>query len=383
MIVRKIQDRRGNSARGSGTAVFAAAVALCAVWVFAGCGAQPQPEAIKQLGKRFAAGRATHPTAFAPPAPPETVGIDSPYAIAVSGDTAWFTEYSAAVIGRFKPGGSPKRIKLAKDGFPERLTIAHDGAVWFTDAQANRIGCITSGADKAKYYFVPTPESGPAGIAAAGDGAIWFTEHAANKIGVFVPPGSERAKRDGRKGFREFALPEGGGPAGIAIDSKGRVWFAENSGNRIGRITLAPGSDKPIINEYPLPARKRNPNGVAVGGDGNVYFTELAANRIGQVTPMGNVSEMVLPVNAPALDITAAPDGTIWMTVPKAKALCRLRPGYPISAFFLPQTTVPAFIAARADGAVYFTEPNGKIGLFTSAGLLTEFNATDRESAHR
>ena len=170
---------------------------------------------------------------------------------------------------------------------------------------------------------MPTPKSGPAGIAAARDGSIWFTEHAADQIAIFVPPGADRPA-PGTHGFKEFALPRGGGPAGIVAAADGSLWFAENSGNRIGRITLAQNAEAAVITEYPLPVPHSHPNGVAIGGDGNVYFTELAASRIGRITPQGQISEMVLPVAGPALDIVAGSDGIIWMTVPKAHAICRL-----------------------------------------------------------
>jgi virginiamycin B lyase len=140
---------------------------------------------------------------------------------------------------------------------------------------------------------------------------------------------------------------------------------------------LAQDADKPIIAEYPLPVPHSHPNGVAVGSDGDVYFTELAASRIGHITSQGLISEMVLPVAGPALDIVAGGDGSIWITVPRAHAICRLRPGTPITAFYLPETAVPAFITGGADGNLYFSEPTGKIARFTPAGLLTEFKLSD------
>jgi virginiamycin B lyase len=350
-----------------------------------GCGAAPQNAQLNQLGARFAAGRDTHPTKRVPPPPPPAAAplahatITSPYAIAAGSDGIWFTEYSVAVIGQLAPGGALKLIELDRDGFPERLAVARDGALWFTDPRANRIGRIFPGEQRADYHSVPTPESGPAGITAARDGAIWFSEHAADRIAMFVPPGADRPA-PGKHGFAEFALPNGGGPAGIVAVGDS-VWFAENSGNRIGRLTLPEGAEKPEIAEYPLPVPYSHPNGVAAGSDGSVYFTELAANRIGRVTPQGRIEEMVMPVNAPALDIAAGPDATIWMTVPKAHALCRFRAGTPITAFFLPEDTVPAFITAGADGNLYFTEPGGKIGRFTPLGMLTEIDVSGQGSA--
>jgi virginiamycin B lyase len=335
-----------------------------------GCGTTPPQAAMNQLGNRVEAGRATTtPASVHPPSTPG--GIHAPYAIAAGADGIWFTEYSAPMLGLMEFSGVFKRVELDQDGFPERLAIARDGAVWFTDPQGGRIGRIFPDNSKADYYSVPTPRSGPAGIAAARDGCIWFTEHAADQIAIFVPPGADRSS-PGHHGFKEFPLPLGGGPAGIVAAADGSLWFAENSGNRIGRITLPQTAYKAVITEYWLPVPHSHPNGVAVGADGDVYFTELAASRIGKITPRGQISEMVLPVNGPALDIVADREGTIWITVPKSHAICRLRPGTPIIAFYLPETAIPAFIASGADGNLYFTEPTGKIGRFTPVGVMTE-----------
>jgi virginiamycin B lyase len=330
---------------------------------------------MNQLGHRVEAGRDTS-TATVAHSPSSSLGIHAPYAIAAGAAGIWFTEYSAPTLVLMAPVGAFKRVDLDLDGFPERLTVGRDGAVWFTDPQGGRIGRIFPGNSKADYYFVPTPRSGPAGIAATRDGSIWFTEHAADKIAILVPPGADRPTL-GSHGFAEFPLPLGGGPAGIVAAADGSLWFAENSGNRIGRIILDTNSDQPVITEYFLPVPHSHPNSVAVGGDGNVYFTELAASRIGKITPQGQISEVVLPVKGPALDIIAGGDGSIWITVPAAHAICRLRSGAPIAAFYLPETAIPAFIADGADGNLYVTEPTGKIARFTPAGVLTEFRLTD------
>lgn len=330
---------------------------------------------MNQLGNRVEADRGTSTSASAHP-PSGSEGIHAPYAIAAGGAGIWFTEYSATMLGRMEPAGAFKQVELDDDGFPERLTVARDGAIWFTDPQGGRIGRVLPDNNKADYYSVPTPKSGPASIAAARDGSIWFTEHAADQIAILVPAGADRPAF-GEQGFKEFALPLGGGPAGIAAAADGSLWFAENSGNRIGRIELGQNADQPVIVEYPLPVARSHPNSVAVGGDGDVYFTELASSRIGKITPQGRISEIELPVAGPALDIVADAKGTIWITVPRSHAICRLRPGTEIATFKLPATAIPAFIAEGTDGNLYFTEPTGKIARFTPAGVLTEFKLAD------
>ena len=54
------------------------------------------------------------------------------------------------------------------------------------------------------------------------------------------------------------------------------MWFLEQDGNQIGRIT-----PDGTITEYPIPTAKARPN-VVVGADGSLWFTEFRANEVGQ-----------------------------------------------------------------------------------------------------
>jgi virginiamycin B lyase len=112
------------------------------------------------------------------------------------------------MLGLMEFRGGFKQVELDQNEFPKRLTIARDGAVWFTDPQGGRIGRVFPDNNKADYYFVPTPKSGPAGMVAARDGSVWFNEHAADQIGILVPPGADRPS-PGHHGFKEFPLPLG------------------------------------------------------------------------------------------------------------------------------------------------------------------------------
>ena len=73
----------------------------------------------------------------------------------------------------------------------------------------------------------------------------------------------------------EFTLPNAGSvPNGIAAGPDGNVWFAEFSGNRIGRITPAG-----VITEFPVPTPNSQPNGIIAGPDKNLWFTEIGRQQ--------------------------------------------------------------------------------------------------------
>jgi streptogramin lyase len=79
----------------------------------------------------------------------------------------------------------------------------------------------------------------------------------------------------------EFPIPTtGSGSTGISLGPDGALWFTENSGNQIGRITTS-GQ----IREFLIPAADSHPDGITLGPDRALWFTEFAGNRIGRISP--------------------------------------------------------------------------------------------------
>jgi virginiamycin B lyase len=67
---------------------------------------------------------------------------------------------------------------------PLEITAGPDGALWFTEINANQIGRISPlGQHTVTELAIPTANSGPVGIAAGPGGTLWFTEANANQIG--------------------------------------------------------------------------------------------------------------------------------------------------------------------------------------------------------
>lgn len=106
----------------------------------------------------------------------------------------------------------------------------------------------------------------------------------------------------------EFVLAAGSGPAGLAVGSDGNIWFAEENGNRIGRLTLAG-----VFTEFALPNSASLPHGVTAAADG-VLFTE-GAGRIGHVTVAGAISEFSTPGTSPK-EISPGPFAQFWWSDP-------------------------------------------------------------------
>src|SRR5712671_3088073 len=97
-------------------------------------------------------------------------------------------------------------------------------------------------------FPVPTANSQPAGITAGPDGALWFIELLANKIGRITTAGV----------ITEFTIPTANSGASIITTGPdGALWFTERSANKIGRITTA----GVVTNEFPIPTANSEPRG--------------------------------------------------------------------------------------------------------------------------
>src|SRR5439155_25813551 len=88
----------------------------------------------------------------------------------------------------------------------------------------------------------------------------------------------------------EFAVPTANSfPSAITAGPDGNLWFTEEAGNKIGRI-----SPSGAISEFPL-AVGAMPGGIVAGPDGNLWFSERGADKIGRISPTGGLVEVFIP----------------------------------------------------------------------------------------
>lgn len=112
------------------------------------------------------------------------------------------------------------------------LVVANNGSVWWTDRGHNAIGEYAN--NSTHVFAIPTANSGVAGITRGGDGALWFTESTASKIGRIDASGS----------INEYSTPTpNADPVGISGPNGGGcnpdvIWFVEAAVHNIGKITL-------------------------------------------------------------------------------------------------------------------------------------------------
>ena len=188
---------------------------------------------------------------------------------------------------------------------PEDIAAGSDGALWFTEKDAAKIGRITTQGAFTEYPLAAGAE--PEGITGGPDGNLWFTERETNKIGRISTSGT----------LTEFPVPQAGAvPTAITAGPDGNLWFTERSGNRIGRITPSG-----VVTEFPLPAGSSGPDSIAAGSDGRLWFAMQISAQIGRITTSGTIEVSPMPslgaggTTGTPRDVTTGPDQNIWITV--------------------------------------------------------------------
>ena len=144
----------------------------------------------------------------------------------------------------------------------------------------------------------------------------------------------------------------------ITLGSDGNVWFTEQTGGLIGRIT-----PDGVVTEFPtgIPSRG-NFSAIISGPDGNIWFVGHGQAdspdtnaSIGRMTPMGEVT--LFSTDPAAQQITAGPDGNLWFSTagiqgigntPSAAAVGRITPTGAITVFRLPRLDLRGSIATRS-----------------------------------
>jgi streptogramin lyase len=212
-------------------------------------------------------------------------------------------------------------------------------------------------------FPVPTSNGTPWGITLGSDGNLWFTEQNGDHVARITPGGT----------VTEFLTSTTGvNPNSITAGPDGNLWFTETEADAIGRVTPSG-----VVMEFPVPVTNARPDGITAGPDGRIWFTEHNRGRIGRITTAGTfLAAFKLPnLNNQPDQITAGPDGNLWVTQTGVSAIDRVTPTGTITEF--PTGVLgssPRGITPGSDGNLWFTDyGTNSVGRITTSGTITEF----------
>jgi virginiamycin B lyase len=214
-----------------------------------------------------------------------------------AGPSVWFSDRGTGRIGSVDGRGNIVEYQVpdASDGSPASPNgqVQMGKYVWFTDPPTGRIGRLDPATGNFKMFTVPTPDSWPLGITVGPDGALWFTERRADKVGRMTTSGQ----------FTEWNLQRGSFPNRIVVGPDNAIWFTELFTSQVGRIDMSG-----TLQEYHVDG---GPVGIAAGPDGNLYVALFFSGQLGQVDLSGHLTRTW---DLPGAFQVASSHGSIWLT---------------------------------------------------------------------
>jgi virginiamycin B lyase len=224
---------------------------------------------------------------------------------------------------------------------------------------------------------VPTSAAGLGRIVTAPDGAMWFIEKDANKVGRITPGGQITEFDLGARTTADSTVKD------VAVAADGTVWVAYDSGWRVKAIDAAGQTVRgPYVFDYPYAEQ------IAIAGDGTPWVT-MNYDEDFVVRIVGD--QALRSSNAPQCQeaLARAVDGAMWCRT--ESGLTRLN-GDASGGVTYPANNDAAYpyaIAAGPVGSIWFgryfggtmfTSPDdGEVGYLDAAtGAVTAFNTGER-----
>ena len=261
------------------------------VWVAEpGCDAEPNcPKAFPSYIGEYAISNGSLVNNYLQPK-----GFSSPAFLAIDKNgNIWFTEPTTNRIGKLVPGATPKWqqwLVPTPAASPYDLVIDNNGKIWFTEFNGNKIGFFNPVTRTFAEKAIATANSHPYGITKDIHGNIWFAENNVFKIASFTPTTT------GAITITEHPVNANNTPHLITSDAAGNIWYSEGFSGDIGKFVpktkvnvninvsknLCPG---PTPGVTPGTCSGTHISGMAVDSKGRIWFDDSLSARVGYYTP--------------------------------------------------------------------------------------------------
>lgn len=248
-----------------------------------------------------------------------------PYDLVYASGAVWFTEQEGNKIGRLDaslgtfdefiiptPSSTPTGIDVLA-GVPTH--------VWFTERSGDRLGHLVY-TDTATTAM--TEHALPDAYIGIGAKLEDISIHTANKV-WFTAPGLGYIGSHNAGLYTLRGIPNGGEPWSVQVAAAGLpVWFTDRAGGRIGVYITTTISNFLM---YALAADGGNPSSLVLMGDG-VWFTEELGQRVSRLSPSSAsvASYGVGPGMLAAIDADSS--GALYFCERDAMAIGQWRPPY-------------------------------------------------------
>nr|BBH96034.1 hypothetical protein KTA_42330 [Thermogemmatispora argillosa] len=292
----------------------------------------------------------------------------------------WFGVMASNLIAMFDPQSARWHTVVPPHGRGGLMgmAVASDGTLWFAEQYANYIGHYDPRVGRFRLYPLPTVTApdpahkgkqltlpvAPNELLLDRQGQVWFTEMNADALGCLNPATGE---------LRQYPLSSRHtvqqlNPYGLASDAQGNLWFTESSQNRIGYLDPHTGQ----LTTFVTPDAGAMPMEIAVDRQGQVWITTFAHNLLLRFDPLNHqFTRYYAPTpdgSTGGLYGLSLDANSVWVTVAAANAIARLVPEQQRFLYYLIPTasSFPFGVAAVSQQRVWFTEAGAnQLGLLT------------------
>jgi sugar lactone lactonase YvrE len=228
----------------------------------------------------------------------DKVAFNSAYSVSISAQPFW--QYCAVSNGSGVATANESSVVVS---------CAAAEAVVSTFAGSGTSGAADGTGSAASFYI-------PLGVAVDASGTLYVADTENNEIRRITAAGvvstfagsTSAGSSNGAGSAASFS-----GPSGVAIDSTGNVYVADQNNQLIRKIspagvvsTLAGSGSGGAADGNGTAASFRNPSGIAVDATGNVYVADAGNNEIRKITSSGDVSTLAGSTAAGAVNGTGS-----------------------------------------------------------------------------